>query len=344
MNKQIALGLVLVLITSILLAGCKQATVSKTIDCSSTEVLCVGLVTSLGGISDQSFNQLAWEGMLKSQTEQVVDKVHYIETIDAKDYASNINTLADTGYDIIVAIGAQYSESTISAAQRYPDILFVGVELDQTEGLPNLVSLAFHPDQVGFQAGALAALLTRTNTIAAVLGPNTVPTVVALKEGYKAGAKYVKPNINVIATYYPGNSDGSTTDPRWAAGVAAQAIQEGADIVFDAGGLTGNGALVEAASHPALYCIGVDGDLWENLPEARPCLVSSTVNNITQGVFDIIKLAKDGAFPSGNFFGDSGLASYHDFDTLIPQAIKDEMNRITVDLLSGSISSGTRSP
>jgi len=344
MNKQIAIGLVLVLITSILLAGCKQATVSKTIDCSSTEVLCVGLVTSLGGISDQSYNQLAWEGMLKSQTEQVVDKVHYIETIDAKDYASNINTLADTGYDIIVTIGAQYSESTISAAQRYPDILFVGVELDQTEGLPNLVSLAFHPDQAGFQAGALAALLSRSKTIAIVLGPESEPGVKVLKEGFEAGVQYINPLIKIITINYPDSSGMALTDPRWAAGVAAQSIQEGADIVFDAGGLTGNGALVEAASHPGLYCIGVDGDLWENLPEARPCLVSSTVNNITQGVFDIIKLARDGAFPSGNFFGDSGLASYHDFDTLIPQAIKDEMDRITADLVSGSISSGTKSP
>jgi basic membrane protein A len=61
-------------------------------------------------------------------------------------------------------------------------------------------------------------------------------------------------------------------------------------------------------------------------------------------VFDIIKLTREGTFPSGNFFSDSGLASYHDFDTLIPQSIKDEMDRITADLLSGSISSGTQSP
>jgi len=347
MYKKISVGLVVLLITSLFLVACQDApvhTAHTEADCTATEVLCVGLVTSLAGVNDQSFNQMAWEGILNAQAEKVADRVQYIETIDAKDYDTNIATFTDAGFDIIVTVGDLYSRVTTSAAKSYPNNFFIGVDQDQTDILPNLAGLVFHADQAGFQAGALAALLTRTNTVVAVLGPNTVPTVVALKEGYEAGAKSVKPNINIIATYYPGNSDGSTTDPRWSASTALQAIQNGADVVFDAGGMTGNGALIEAASHPGLFCIGNDSDLWETIPGARACLVTSAMKLVNQGVFDMIKLAREGAFPSGNYFGDSGLASYHDFDTLIPQAIKDEMDRIKADLLSGSISSGTQSP
>lgn len=345
MDKKSSLVMTALVLATLFLAACRAAiTTSKEIDCRTREILCVGLVTSLGGVKDKSINQMAWEGIQKAQAEKVADKIQYIETIDAKDYEANIATLVDAGVDIIVTVDNLNSGATKSAAKSYPDIFFVGVDQDQTEILPNLVGLVFHADQAGFQAGALAALMTRTNTIAAVLGPDTPPAMLALKEGYEAGAKFIYPNIKIIATYYPGNSEGNTTDPQWSAGTALQAIQNGADVVFDAGGLTGNGALIETASHPGLFCIGNATDQWETLPDARSCLVTSAMKLVNQGVFDIIKLARDGAFPSGNYFGASGLASFHDFDTAVPQVVKDEMNRIAADLISGSISSGTKSP
>jgi basic membrane protein A len=48
-------------------------------------------------------------------------------------------------------------------------------------------------------------------------------------------------------------------------------------------------------------------------------------------------LAKDGTFPTGNYFGASGLAPYHDFDSFIPQAVKDKMSQIMSGLSDGSI-------
>ena len=345
MAKKSFLCMAMLVTVALILAACHQATTtSKELDCARSEILCVGLVTDLAGVDDRSFNQMAWEGMLKAQTEQVVDKVHYIETIDAKDYAANIYTLADMRYDVIMTIGAQYSQSTISAARRYPDILFVGMELDQTEGLPNLVNLVFHPDQLGFQAGALAAMLTRTNTIAAVLGPVTVPEVVDLKQSYEAGARYINPDLKIISIYYPDASDMTSSDPNWASVAASQAIQDGADIILDAGGITGNGALIEVASHPGLYCIGFGTDQWGTLPEAHPCLISSAMKLVNQGIFDIIKQARDASFPSGSYYSVSAMAPFHDFESVVPQTIKDEMNQIAAGLSEGSIttSDGTR--
>ena len=274
-------------------------------DCFSEELFCVGLVTDVGEIDDKSFNQSAWEGVQRAEAE-LGAQVDFIETSDAKDYAANIGLFADAGYDVIVTVGFALGEATAEAAAQYPDINFVGVDQfqawefdgDDTTNIPNLAGLIFNEDKAGFLAGALAGLLTETNTIAAVLGTDLVPPVVAFKEGYENGALYTNPDITSISTYHPGGLDVAFTDPEWGASTAAQAIGQGADVIFGAGGKTGNGALIEVAGNDGLFCIGVDSDQWETVPEAHSCLVSSAMKLITPGVFDLVSASQSGSFPA----------------------------------------------
>ena len=153
-------------------------------------------------------------------------------------------------------------------------------------------------------------------------------------------AAYIDPALNVISTYHPGGLDVAFTDPEWGASTARQAIDQGADIVFGAGGKTGNGALIEVAGSEGIFCIGVDTDQWETVPEAHPCLVSSAMKLITPGVFNLIKLSDEGNFPDGNFVGEVGLAPFHDFEDEVDQAIKDQLETIDAGLKDGSISTG----
>jgi basic membrane protein A len=308
--------------------------------CASADVFCVGLVTDVGEIDDKSFNQSAWEGVLRAETE-LGAQVDFIETQDAKDYATNIGLFADNGYDVIVTVGFALGTATLEAAATYPNVKFIGVDQFQGEAVANVAGLIFSEDKAGFLAGALAAMLSESGTVAAVLGTNLVPPVVAFKEGYEAGARYINADINLISTYHPGGLDVAFTDPEWGATTAAQAIDtNGADVVFGAGGKTGNGALIEVASREGVYCIGVDSDQWETVPEAHPCLVSSAMKLITPGVFDLISAAQSDAFPSGNFVGSVGLAPFHDFDAQIPQEVKDRLIEIDAGLQDGSITTG----
>ena len=302
----------------------------------------VGLVTDVGRINDRSFNQSAWEGVLAAQEALGLsdDDVKYIETQDAKDYADNMQQFIDAGYDAIVTVGFALGEATIAAAQENPDIMFIGVDQFQGETLPNVAGLVFHEDQSGFLAGALAAGLTESGTIAAVLGTDLVPPVVAFKEGYEAGAKYLNPDINVISTFHPGELSQAFTDPEWGAATAKQAIDQGADVVFGAGGMTGNGALQEVAANEGLFCIGVDTDQWETVPAAQPCLVSSAMKLITPGVADLLAKVADGTFEGGNVFGGAGLAPFHDFEDMVPQELKDQLAEIDAGLADGSITTG----
>ncbi len=356
MRKWLSVVLTMFLILSLLLTACggdDKEEEETTIEEQPTEVVeeptspppppsddfKVGLVTDVGRINDRSFNQSAWEGVQKAE-EELGAEIKYIETKDAKDYEDNIRQFADEGYDVIVTVGFALGDATIAMAQEYPDIKFIGVDQFQVEPLPNLVGLVFHEDQSGYLAGALAAHLSESGIIAAVLGTDLVPPVVAFKEGYEAGAKSIQPDIEIISTYHPGEISQAFTDPEWGAATAAQAIDQGADVIFGAGGMTGNGALEEAATHEGVYCIGVDTDQWLTVPGAHPCLVSSAMKLITPGVFDLIQMAKESSFEGGNYFGGAGLAPFHDFEDEIPQEVKDDLDRIYNGLQDGSISTG----
>jgi basic membrane protein A len=337
--KKFYLVFAVLAIAALVLSACGASEVSEE-NCASEEVLCVGLVTDVGEIDDKSFNQSAWEGV-----QQAVDEMgafsKYVETKDAKDYAANIGLFGDKNYDVIVTVGFAMGDPTIAAAALYPDIDFIGVDQGQWGGdVANIAGLIFPEDKSGFLAGALAAQMSETGTIAAVLGTDLVPPVVAFKEGYEAGARYINPDINLISTYHPGGMDVAFVDPEWGATTAKQALDQGADVVFGAGGKTGNGALIEVASHEGALCIGVDSDQWETVPEAHPCLITSAMKLITPGVFGLISDSVAGSFPGGNYFGTVGLAPFHDFDGAVPQAVKDTLAEIDAGLLDGSISTG----
>lgn len=345
MNKNKFYVLSLVMVASLALSACGGGAADD--DCSSDEVLCFGFVTDVGEIDDGSFNQAGWEGVQQAGEENGA-KVDFIETKDAKDYAANMQLFLDDGYDVIVTSGFGMGAATEEAARANPDTYFIGVDQfqawefdgDDSTNVANLTGLIFHEDVSGFLAGALAAMLTETNIIAGVYGTDLVPPVVAFKEGYEAGAAYINPDIEVISTYHPGGMDVAFTDPEWGATTSAQAIDLGADVIFAAGGKTGNGGLIEVAGHEGLYCIGVDSDQWNTVPEARPCLVASAMKLITPGIFGLINDYVAGNTRAGNQFGPAGLSEFHDFDSMISADIKSRLEEIDAGLADGSISTG----
>jgi basic membrane protein A len=306
----------------------------------------VGLVTDVGRVNDRSFNQSAWEGVVASAEELGLaeDDFKYIETQDAKDYADNIQQFIDADYNVIVSVGFALGDATTLAAKENPDVFFIGIDQFQGETLPNLAGLIFNEDHSGYLAGVLAGSLSQTGTIAAVLGTDLVPPVVAFNEGYIAGAQSVNADIKVISTYHPGEISQAFVDPEWGAATAKQALDQGADVIFGAGGSTGNGALQEVATAEgageSVFCIGVDTDQWNTVPAAQPCLVSSAMKLITPGVVELVNMANDGAFPGGNYFGDADLAPFHDFDEMIPQELKDLLETTKTGLMDGSIDTG----
>jgi len=332
--KKLQSLLVAFLIVTILGTACAPASA----DCASEEIFCVGLVTDIGKVNDRSFNQSAWEGVQQAQQE-LGAQVQYIETANTKDYAKNIAAFGDLNYDVIVTVGYTLSDATIAAAATYPDTDFIGVDQYQAEPVDGVAGLNFPEDQAGFLVGALAAMMSKNHVIGAVCGTDEIPAVWRFGEGYKAGAIYadeLKDTTTEVFVVYHSDDDKAFTDPEWGAETAQSMMDQGADVIFGCGSVTGNGAIIAAAQADA-YVIGVDSDQYLTLPEAAPRMLSSAMKLITPGVFDLIKLSKDGAFPSGNYFGNASYAPFHDLENEVPADVKAEMEKINAGLLDGSI-------
>jgi len=334
--KKLYMILAALLVAAMLLPACAPAAA----DCSSDQVFCVGLVTDVGKINDKSFNQSAWEGVQQAEKE-LGAKVQYIETTDAKDYAKNIATFGDENYDVIVTVGFNLGEATDAAAATYPNVKFIGVDQFQANTVKGVSGLVFPEDQAGFLVGALGAMMSKSHKLGAVCGTDAVPPVWRFGEGYKAGAAYADAQkgttTEVFVVYHSDvGFDKTFTDPEWGAATAKSMMDQGADAIFGCGGITGNGAITAAAQAGA-YAIGVDTDQYLTLPEAAPRMLSSAMKLITPGVAELIKMAKDGKFPDGNYTGKAGYAPYHDLDGEVPADVKSEMEKIQSGLQDGSI-------
>jgi basic membrane protein A and related proteins len=313
-------------------------------NCADEAVFCIGLVTDTGKVDDKSFNQSAHEGALAAK-EQTQGFYKYVETQDAKDYAANMAQFTNKKYDVVVTVGFLMTEATAEAAKGNPDTRFIGVDqgYDATKVTEkNITGLIFPEDQAGYGAGYLAGLMTKTNKLGQVLGLE-IPPVQKFAKGFEAGAKAANPGVSVTTVYHPAG-DNAFNDPVWGAGEAKKQIAQGADIIFGAGGNTGNGALQEVAKASGAgtdkFCIGVDTDQWDTVPAAQPCLVTSAMKLITEGVTETAVMAKDGNFTELQTLGKAGLAPYHDFESVVPADVKTKVDEVVKQMEAGTLKTG----
>src|SRR5205807_4814081 len=143
----------------------------------------------------------------------------------------------------------------------------------------------------------------------------------------------------------PGGLAKGFTDPEWGKDTVNQEMNQNADIVFAAGGQTGNGGLLAVVDKGgSVLGIGVDTDQYNSLPEAKSILVSSAMKLITPGVYNIVKSVPSGSYKGGNVGGDVGLAPYHDLASRVPQDVQTKMTQVTADVVSGKTKTGWNAP
>ena len=338
MIKRITAVVAAVALASLGFAAPSQAASEK--DCAKKAVWCVGLVTDIGKVDDKSFNQSAWEGA-KTAAKQLNGLSKYVETQDPKDYATNIALFADKKYDIIVTVGFLMADATAVAAEKYPDVLFIGVDQFYGGALKNYTGLGFPEDKAGFIVGYLGGYLTKSGKTAAIAGgPDSIPPVRKFIEGFREGVAYAAKERGKTfpassTVYYTGAN--AFNDPAWGASTAAQYLTQGYDVIFSAGGKTGNGGLARIAQQKGAYCIGVDTDQWNTVPEARNCLVTSAMKLIPDGVITLVKAAKANKFPGGYYLGKVAAAPYHAFDSKISASVKKKVATVTNKVIKGTI-------
>lgn len=300
-----------------------------------------GLITDIGTVSDRTFNQFAYEGMLAA-ADCYGFETSFIETVSEDDYETNIATMLESDPDIVITVGFLIADATLAAAQENPDVLFVGIDQFHPEFPENYVGVLFREDQAGYLAGTMAGQLTESGVVCVVGGREDVPPVVRLVNSYVTGAQAQDADIEVLTIF-----NESFTDETKGASDAEQFRGVGCDVTFGAGGLTGS-AGVRNSTEDGTWGIGVDQDEFfttfagGDAPGAE-YLATSAVKRVDVGVFLNIAAALAETFAGGIFTLDvanDGITYAPSHDADVPDEALAEMERVRLGLVDGSIETG----
>lgn len=300
----------------------------------------VGLVTDVGKITDGTFNQYAYAGMLRAAEESQLECTT-IETARPEDGEMNVLMLIEEHCRLIITVGQGLGQVVERLAADHPDVCFVTVDFATYPALPNVTNLLFAEDEAGFLAGALAGYVTRNNVVGVVAGEQ-LPPVMKFRRGFANGARYANPRVKVLGEY-----TGSFNDPVKGRFVALSLIEQGADVVFGAGGRTGSGG-IRGAAEAGAWVIGVDQDEWATTFENGQApgadrLLSSAIKRVDNAVHTAVRDWARGEFRGkGAYLGNVrnegvGLTPPHAAQEAVPREIRARLDSIAAQLRDGTL-------
>lgn len=339
------IGLAALFLAIGLMLGACQSTSST--DDAETPRKKVGVVCDTGGEQDRGFSEYTLKGARKAAEACHLD-FDYAVSESANIFEQNIKSMIDNGASLVITVGFMMADVTAIAARRYPETRFVIVDYayypgsgcpdtvedcySATGGLNNVTSLVFAEDECGYLAGVLAGCMTRTGVVASVAGME-VPPVVRFITGFQNGARSVNPEVTLLNQYIPDFSDTNTGKV-----VGQQFINQGADVIFGAGGYTGNGGLL-AAQEANCMAIGVDVDQYLSFPEVGSTLISSAMKRVDVAVERVVReFANQELTPGirlGNLAnGAVGLAPFHEWEDRVPEDCRHHLEQARQAILN----------
>ncbi|MFF4210481.1 BMP family protein [Streptomyces sp. NPDC001796] len=303
----------------------------------------IGLAYDIGGKGDQSFNDAAYAGFQKAEKDFKIGG-RDIEPQDGEssaDKVQRLEQLAKAGYNPIVGVGFVYAPAVKEVAAKYPKITF-GIIDDDTVKAGNVADLVFHEEQSSYLAGVAAAKATKKNHIGFIGGVD-IPLIHKFEAGFDEGAKSVNPKIKIESQYLTQTpQEGGFSSPDKGENAANGQIEAGADVIYQAAGLSGQGVIKAAAEHK-VWAIGVDSDQYEQsaLAKYKDWILGSALKNVGGAVYDLTKSVVDGKPLTGEVRGDlkSGGVGFADSNPKY-QAMKDvvaAVNKAKQDIIDGKV-------
>ncbi|MGI5145666.1 BMP family lipoprotein [Plantactinospora sp. CA-294935] len=329
-------------------AACGEAPSDSNAGGAAADKYTACMVTDVGGIDDKSFNTSAWAGLEAAKAADDKIDIKYVASKAEADYEPNLTQYVNQDCDFILAVGGLMSGATSKIAKANPDQQFGIVDAKLPES--NVYPMQFDTAQAAFQAGYLAAGLTKTGVVA-TYGGEKIPPVTIFMDGFVDGvAHYNKVKGKTVKSigWDKASQNGSFTNSfvKQDEGkkVSDTLVAQGADIIMPVAGGAGLGTTAAAQASGGKYsAIWVDSDGCESTPNCA-ALVTTVVKNIKDAVKEAVvtaakgeKLAHDPGYLGTLANNGVSLAPYHEFDSKVPAELKAEVDKIKADVSSGAI-------
>lgn len=312
------------------------------------------IVSDAGGFDDRSFNQSSYEGLKKAEADLGI-KTKEAESQAETDFGPNVDSMVQSGCDMVLTVGFLLGDVTKEAAKDNPDTNFAIVDYSDPEFTDNVKPIVYDTAQAAFMAGYAAAGMSQTGKVATYGGLN-IPTVTIFMDGFADGVAYYNEkkgkNVELLGwnkesqngTFNGGfdNQGKGKTDTQ-------NFINEGADVIMPVAGPVGLGtldAVIEAnqgkPEEEQVKVVWVDSDGYETAGKAEEYILTSVMKLMGQAVEEVISTDVENKFDSSPYVGtlENGgvaLAPFHDYDSKVPADLKKELDEIKAGIISGDI-------
>ncbi len=308
----------------------------------------VAMLSDGGTFGDNSFNQNCREGIEELMYDDAPIYVQFVETLSSANFERKLAAFAERDYRLLIGIGYRMAPAIEAVATNYPRTLFACVDGDIDPVPHNVWALTFQVDQCAFPAGYLAAawadLQDPKDPAVAWIGGVDVDSVNQFIVGFRNGALHYNAikgkNVRIL-----GGHVGSFDDFSGGKKLAGEFLDDGADVIFGVGSISGNGAIA-AAKEYGKWAIGVDTDQYQTLVGEQDIILTSCLKRMDRAVKQTVTAALENQFWGGTRYVGTlanhgvGLAPFHDFEEQIPDRLKKELLDLQRRIIEGAIPTG----
>jgi basic membrane protein A len=283
-----------------------------------------------GPITDGTFNSAANKGIEAAKAKYDIEVV-IRENTDFAQIQDVLRSYAEEGYDMVIGHGFQFAEPVMEIHAEYPDTWFV-VNTAQVSAEPNVASFDNRWGDAGYIAGSVAALYSKTGTIGHI-GAIPVPVIEDYNEGFEAGAKRFRPDVEVLSAYV-----GSFSDIARGAEITTSLIEQGADVVTSTGNENVVGT-IQAAQKAGVHAIGT---AFDSQPMAPETIITTALINMDVNIDLAVGRLIDGTLEPETYVlgleeGGIGLAPLRGFEKEFKPEDLAKIDALMEDIRAGKI-------
>ena len=278
-----------------------------------------------GGITDQAFNQVLYEGIILVRDELKIEVAHS-EKVKQADQSEHLEDYARRGYGLVFGAGGEFVESTKRAAQRYPDTMFACLNCALIEGV---ATVNYDNQSIGYLLGYVAGKVSTTGKIGLISGQKIKPALDII-EGMEKGLKAARGSGEVLVTY-----TNDWDDVAKAKEAAFAQISQGAEAIvpYLDNGIVG---VMQGLKEKGKWGLGAITDLNASWPDTN---LVSVVQNWRQAVLTFTKLYLDGKAERKNYVFGIGTPplSLGTVNAKVPAAVKGDVDKLVADMKAGKL-------